>query len=348
MELFSAGTKLNRETYEVEVKSSLLWEAALGIAAITNDSLLDTLEWKEKDRELILASFSSDMIDHLSYVKEHNTWKTLLQLLHQGNFTQMSEFQSFIEGLSNEELKSYAVPYLGRKYEARKQELLEGSEEALHVLQKELKNHPFLPGYLAFIMHVSGTQLKEHLGKVMEGWFETVIRPDKEKLSSILTRDHISKQKRQKQMNAEQLVEWATDGVKYLPEPGVHKVILIPHYVYRPWNVEADLEGVKVFYYAAANGSIYPEADVPNKQLVQRYKALGDETRLRVLKRLMEEPHSLQSLTTELGMGKTTIHHHLKLLKSARLVKQEGNVYEGNPEVIESMGTDMKAYLGCK
>ena len=39
-------TGRKRESYKVELEYSLLWECALGIAAITNTTDLDTLEKK--------------------------------------------------------------------------------------------------------------------------------------------------------------------------------------------------------------------------------------------------------------------------------------------------------------
>lgn len=41
-------TSRKRETYHVQLTYSLLWENALGIAAITNSKLLQTLERPEK------------------------------------------------------------------------------------------------------------------------------------------------------------------------------------------------------------------------------------------------------------------------------------------------------------
>jgi hypothetical protein len=92
MELYSAGTKISKDTYSVEIKCSLLWESALGIAAITNESLVDTLDISKKNRKLIEQALSTKMIEHLEYVKKHNTWKTLLQILHQKDFEHLTSF----------------------------------------------------------------------------------------------------------------------------------------------------------------------------------------------------------------------------------------------------------------
>jgi biotin operon repressor len=346
MELYSAGTKISKDTYSVEIKCSLLWESALGIAAITNESLVDTLDISKKNRKLIEQALSTKMIEHLEYVKKHNTWKTLLQILHQKDFEHLTSFIDYVNRLSSKCLKAIAIPFLGEEYNHLIDELLDGSQKGLSELQNITKNHPFLPSYLEYIKGVSSEELKTHLVEVMSGWFEAIIEPEKDKLKTILLRDKLSKENMQNRLDPEKFIEWATDGVKYSPEPNVYKVILIPHYIYRPWNVEADLDGVKVFYYAVANESIWNEKFVPNKQLVQRYKALGDETRLKILKLIKEEHLSLQELTSELKLGKTTVHHHLKLLKSARLVSQvSNNKYDINQSVIDFLPSDLSLYL---
>ncbi|WP_085994197.1 ArsR/SmtB family transcription factor [Oceanobacillus senegalensis] len=346
MELFSTGIKRDREKYIVEIKSSLLWESALGIAAITNESLIDTLDLSEEDKISITQSLSMEMKEQLEFVQKHNTWKTILQILHQKDFADLISFNKYVMSLSFMELKSIAIPYLGKGQEELKSDLLKGSEEALKELQDMTKEHPFLPSYLEFISKVSFEELKSHLIEVMTGWFKAVIEPNKEKLKSILLRDKALKEKMLNSLEPDQFVEWATDGVKYPPEPSVHKVLLIPHFIYRPWNVEADLEGVKVFYYAVANESISGESKfVPNKLLVQRFKALGDETRLKILKLIKEKNVSLQELTTKLDLGKTTVHHHLKILKSARLVSQKSNEYSIDIKAIENLPMELEIYL---
>ena len=82
MKLLNVSTG-HRETYKIKLESSLLWEAALGIAAITHDKLRSTLEKEnllEKARE---KGFSEELNKELAYLTEHNTWKALLQLLHE-------------------------------------------------------------------------------------------------------------------------------------------------------------------------------------------------------------------------------------------------------------------------
>ncbi len=345
MNIFSMRTK-ERETYSVQIKYSLLWECALGIAAITNHSLVETLDLTKQNRERIKGSMTKEMTEHLEYVKTHNTWKTLLQLLHQGDFKNIADFTSFVKKLSSEELKTIAIPYLGKEQKELINQLIQGSDDALAKLQLITKENSFLPSYLKFISEVDTEALKSHLIEVMSGWYKAVIEPDEEELESILIRDMDAKEKMIEKLGPEEFVEWATDGTRYYPEPSVFQVLLIPQYIYRPWNVEADLEGVKVFYYAVANENISSDNRyVPNKMLVQKYKALGDENRLKILKIVKEKSLSLQELTDELKMGKTTVHHHLKILKSARFVASNSHKYAINEKALTVLPTELKLFL---
>lgn len=85
MKVFST-TGRKQETYQVEMKYSLLWECALGIAAITNERLLDSLDQPKSYWENVRTNLSQNLQAQLDYVEANNTWKALLQLLHQQDF----------------------------------------------------------------------------------------------------------------------------------------------------------------------------------------------------------------------------------------------------------------------
>lgn len=61
-------------------------------------------------------------------------------------------------------------------------------------------------------------------------------------------------------------------------------------------------------------------------------KALADENRLAILLTLTKGPHSVVELTSALGIGQTSVSHHLKALRECGLVQctavGRSNVYE--------------------
>ncbi len=64
-------TSRKRETYNVQVKYSILFECALGIAAITHKRLIDTLEKSQNEWEEIKKSLTEEMREHLQFVEEN-------------------------------------------------------------------------------------------------------------------------------------------------------------------------------------------------------------------------------------------------------------------------------------
>lgn len=58
---------------------------------------------------------------------------------------------------------------------------------------------------------------------------------------------------------------------------------------------------------------IQPLADV--------FKVLGDPTRLRILRVLMNQDVCVRDIADELGMGQSAVSHQLRILRDARLVQ---------------------------
>ncbi|MBN8191272.1 winged helix-turn-helix transcriptional regulator [Bacillus sp. NTK074B] len=339
-------TSRKRETYEVKMEASLLWECALGIAAITNSRLIDTLEKSKASWDKLKKSLSRPLLTDLEFVEKNNTWKSLLLLLHQREFRTLPEFISYIDDLEDEKFKYHCIPYIGLKFQECRILASKGDVPSRNRLKEQSDDNPYYPGYIEFISTTNVHNLKMHLKSVMTRWYEEVISTELETLSGILTRDKQSKKEMSGKLNPEALVEWATGGITYLPEPAVHTVLLIPQTIYRPWNVEGDVEGVKVFYYPVANESVYPDdKDMPNYFLVQKHKALGDDARLRMVKLLKRSERTLQEITNELGMGKSTVHHHLKILRSARLVDIQDGKYRLKENAIGSLSKELVKYL---
>ncbi|EJS03931.1 ArsR/SmtB family transcription factor [Bacillus mycoides] len=345
MEVFHV-TSRKRETYNVQMKYSILFECALGIAAVTHKRLIDTLEKSQSEWGKIRQSLSVEMREHLQFVEENNTWKALLQLLYEGDFQDLSQFIANIDSLSEEDLKYICLPFLGGAYQAKRRLAASGEVSVIHELKELTHDHQFFSTYIEFVCHADVRELKTHLIAVMTGWYDSVVKKEAEEIVSILQRDYEAKNEMNKKMKPEEFVEWATGGVTYMPEPSVHHVLLIPQITYRPWNIEADIEDTKVFHYPVANESIHPEDPYePSYFLVHKHKALGDEARLRIVKLLFEQERTLQEITERLQLGKSTVHHHLKLLRSAKLVDIQDGKYVLRKKAVQSLAKELDAFL---
>ncbi|WYP27115.1 metalloregulator ArsR/SmtB family transcription factor [Alkalihalobacillus sp. FSL W8-0930] len=336
-----------RESYSIEFKHSLLWEAALGIAAITHKKITHSLTEQDFFDPIYQDVISIQLKTELDTVHTRNTWKALLQLLHYLDDHSLESFQTFVHSLNESELRRYCLPYLNQKLEETVRLAARGDAKAVKTIAAANQHIAFMPDYIEYICTTEIDPLKEHLISVMTGWFEELIHPQQHALQDMLCRDIELKSAKQKTYpSLDAFVQYVTDGVDYSPEPSVTKVVLIPHFSYRPWTIVADLKGTKVFYYPIANASINPfDPLIPDKKLALTYKALGDEARLKMVKLLYSGDKSLQELASLLDMPKSTLHHHLTQLRSARLVLTTKNKYSLNKTKLADIDRGLTDYL---
>ena len=138
---------------------------------------------------------------------------------------------------------------------------------------------------------------------------------------SALRRDADEKRALARSMDAPKLVETATNGVTFRQQPNIIGVVLIPSKIIRPWTVIIEHEGLRIFAYSVADEHLLADPDAPPSYLVDLYKALGDERRLRMLSILSEGDSSLMEIAERVDLAKSTAHHHLRILRSAGLVR---------------------------
>ena len=117
------------------------------------------------------------------------------------------------------------------------------------------------------------------------------------------------------------LIERTTGGIRWLAEPGIRRIILAPSYFARPYNFVLGGDDWRLFGYPISDDAL-DAADplAPPAAIVRLHRALGDETRLRILHLLAGRDHYLTEIASALELSKPTIKHHLALLRAAGLV----------------------------
>ena len=163
-----------------------------------------------------------------------------------------------------------------------------------------------------------------------------------------LRRDADEKRALARSLDAPKLVETATNGVTFKLQPNITGVVLIPSKVIRPWTVIIEHEGLRVFAYSVADEHLLADPDAPPSYLVDLYKALGDERRLRMLAILAEGDAGLMEIAERVDLAKSTTHHHLRILRSAGLVRVtvgENKSYSLRREGVPEAARLLDAYL---
>jgi DNA-binding transcriptional ArsR family regulator len=188
---------------------------------------------------------------------------------------------------------------------------------------------------------------KQELLDLLSGWYEHVfpqIAPDFVQLAE---RDAEAKRELIKSVPPEQVVERVAPGIQWAPGPDVDRVVLFPAYSPRPWVYMSEYRRVKIFCPPITADRPQTPAGDP-AQLVRIYKALGDESRLKLLKRLKAGPISLAEAAQEVGLAKSTTHHHLAILRQAGfvLIREGDDTYTLRPDLRPEPGALLESYLG--
>jgi len=168
------------------------------------------------------------------------------------------------------------------------------------------------------VLSLAAADAKELLEAACRGWHDAVLRPQEQATSRVLRHSARAARGLAARLAPEELIDTLTRGIRYAPEPGIRRILLVPHVASRPWSIFTESEGTKIVCYGVAETHI--TGDAPPDPLVAAYKALGDETRLRILRRLADGPASLHELTEILGLAKSTVHGHLLVLRTGGLV----------------------------
>ena len=130
------------------------------------------------------------------------------------------------------------------------------------------------------------------------------------------------------------------------PEVSIRRVILAPTYFSRPYNILLAGPDWRFFAYPVADDALEAEDRLaPPPAVVRLHRALGDETRLRILKLLAGQDLYLTEIAQQLDLSKPTIKHHLALLRAAGLVTvvEAGTViyYSLRRDRIEAASADL-------
>ncbi len=82
------------------------------------------------------------------------------------------------------------------------------------------------------------------------------------------------------------------------------------------------------------------------KKLIDRFKALGDETRFKIFLLLSEKQICVKGLAKALGISESAVSQHIKILKSAGLLKGEKVGYYVHYHVQKEVLKELQGIIG--
>lgn len=193
-------------------------------------------------------------------------------------------------------------------------------------------------------------EIQHRLLRLLRTFYGKVYHPGEEHVAALLRGDAEAKTAMLAVLPPEDVIERATGGLAFSPDAEISRVILAPSYFFRPYNIISEYPGVRLFVYPVALGP--EDGTSPTHELSRLFKALGDETRLRILQMLAEREMYLQEIANRLGVTHVTTIHHLAQLRAAQLVRvvDRGNLkyYQLRRDAVQQAGTRLADFVSTE
>ncbi len=318
-----------RQPLTVEIEASPAYEFLMTLCAFSEVEHRAEYEVGKEWFDDIRKKASPELLSLIEQFSFHSyeIWEHMLGLVYNSPAPRdVPSFIAHIEAIDPLELRLHMMGYYVREHcRATPPEIIFQAAQGDIEAQKELIRTSFPDDAewqrtLLWLLSLEQVATKNLLLQIFRGWYDEVFRQQEPYIMPILARDVEAKKALKLTHSAEQLIEMAT-GWEYVPEPGIRRIVLVPSYITRPWNSDAEMNDTVIFCYPVAEESISADTNEPPARLVKLAKALADERRLRILKKLATGSFTLQEMADDLGVAKTTLHHHIITLRSAGLVR---------------------------
>jgi DNA-binding transcriptional ArsR family regulator len=221
---------------------------------------------------------------------------------------------------------------------------IDGDDAAYRELQATLesfKGHPVLAMPLSLLAPTGRATLHAWLPR-----YEEI----EARIGRMLDRDVAMRREDDPARDPIGFIERVTNGVRLVPEQRVRRISLAPSYFGRPYNSLLRVGDLQMILYPISDSALgAADRITPPASTVRLYRALGDETRLLILRFLSQQDRYLTEIANELELSKPTVKHHLALLRSAGLVTvtDQGNFtyYALRHDRAAEAGVELRAFL---
>jgi len=320
---------------ELEIEASEAAETIMGLALVaSSDVRCDTYEvgcgWFDRIRGSMTAELRAMLEPFQSWEASHALWHALIALVAEGPTT-LGQLLAHLEAMTLDEFWLQAIGFHERHEPPAelREAMLAAGRGSLEPLERVLAGDPHAAGRwlegLPRALGGSADGARSRVLALLSRWHEEVFAREWSEIGPIVERDAGEKRRLARVATVSAVVEEATNGGEYAPEVGIGRVLVIPTYLGRPWVMHGRQRSTLVMVTPAGEAALAasPE-EAARRRLLRLSRALSDDTRLRALRRLAEASRSLVELADELGVSKSTMHHHLAVLRSAGLLRWVG------------------------
>jgi DNA-binding transcriptional ArsR family regulator len=200
------------------------------------------------------------------------------------------------------------------------------------------------------LLRFDAAELAADLTTIIELWGDRVFPRWGPAAMPIVERDVAAKAALLASTSPAAVVAAATSGLDFEPPAWLREIVIAPSVALRPFVVPADFDATRMFLVSVSDEAIDPEGAVP-RRLAKLAAAVGDPIRVRALRELARHDGlTTSALAERLGVERTSLHHHLGLLRSAGLLSIEdrgdgGWHYRVRRDRVEDLGALLQSYL---
>ena len=176
------------------------------------------------------------------------------------------------------------------------------------------------------LLALSAEDTQAELVAIVDDWSSRVFPAFADQALPVVERDLEAKRKQLETRPAEDVLRTALNGVDLVDAAARGELVLAPTVALRPFAAPVDSDTVTVFLCSVADESMDDDPAAPPRRLVKIAFAMGDPLRLRILRALGDDALTATEVADRLGVDRTTLHHHLGILRSAGLlsIRDEG------------------------
>jgi DNA-binding transcriptional ArsR family regulator len=312
----------SRPRLRIEVEASEAAELLLSMSALLGDHALEDFdagaEWLAEAKSRAPA----DLLELAGTIFEGCTAHLLGLVWETPPPRRVDDFLAYLQVIDPLELKLTLLGYYTRGHHIAQPETIRraalGDRAAADELLAAAGAWEEKGRLVEHVLSLGSEELRGYLIDAITRWNTQVFAPTVDEVGPQLERDAEAKRALAASLPPSEFVVRATGGIQYNAPPEIHTIVFFPSWWFRPWVLMTEHKHARIFGYAVSAGR--DDAAVDLGELARLYKALGDEKRLALLRMLRRGPIALAEATKEVGLSKSTTHHHLAILRQAGLV----------------------------
>jgi DNA-binding transcriptional ArsR family regulator len=340
----------------VDIGEGTALEVLLGAAAVADEDWRDIFAMGPATFGKALAAGGHAFVQRLADIGRFG-WINLISLLVRSSQPwDLHRLITAVQGCAPAELHYIAIGGLRRQLlqavpEQTIHAALVGDPIAQEQLHAAFASDELVLNATPWLAGSSSADVHHTILDVLVTWREQMLLPSDEAELSMVLHEHAVAARDQLAKTGDRLFLASTIGGLHYSPAGLDHVLTIASPQVSPIVVVVDGHDQDIIVHPPI-GEAARDPDATTR-LLELSRALGDKTRMRILTTLRQGEMTAVELTRALGAPRTTLLHHLALMRSAGLIHVtvtpgDSTVYRIRPEAFRELSRAAAAFLSTR